>query len=578
MNKYTLGLCTMGNSSAALIKDGKLIAAVEEERLSRVKNDSSFPHKSIKEVLDIGQVNINSIDTIAIYWRPWNIWSRAWFSSKEIITSSSTRQYIFNRIKKLSKPSESLNEGSWYDLFKIRQLLKEYHGLNHSKIKYYDHHITHQKYGEVMHDCAEYITLSYDGGGESYSSVLSVVKDGCRKILSKHRWPNSLGHFYSTFTGFLGFKMLEGEYKMMGLAPYGKPIWKDLILKEILNLKANGKYVLNKKICNYHAALHGDFNPILAKLFCKKREKNEIPTVEHINLASSVQAAFEEAQLHILKPAIEKYPEIKCLVLTGGCALNVTANGKILDTKYFDKVFIPPAPHDAGCSIGAALCNYDYFDPDSIRDPYQGRSYSNIEIAKELIRLTGIDPEKFIKSDENIVNITADFLEQGHLVAWFQGRSEFGPRALGCRSFLADPRNDDIREQINLKIKKRELFRPFAPSTIDLNNFKIFDLSQPSPYMNIVATVLKNEVPAVTHIDKSARVHTVNKNMNKLYYKLIKRFGELTGVPVLLNTSFNIQEPIVYSPHDAITTFLSSDVDALVIGNYFIKKEDLKCT
>jgi len=575
--EYTLGISTMGSSSAALFKNGFLIAAVEEERLSRIKNDNSFPYKSIKEVLEIAQIKINDISTIAVYWQPWRIWSRASASCLKIISSPLSRKYLINQIKILSSSSSTSTNGSWYELFKIKKIIKNHFGFNKAKIIYFDHHLTHQKYSAAMLDDKEFISLSYDGGGESYSTVLKVYKKDGDKILSKHKWPNSLGHFYSTFTGFLGFKMLEGEYKLMGLAPYGKPIWKDLILDKILNLNLNGTYSLNTKLCDYHAAIKGKYNIEFENLFCKKRASDEDPTKEHIDLAASVQAAFEEALLHILKPATEKYPHIKSLVLSGGCALNVSANGKLLRSDFFDKVYIPPAPHDAGCAIGAALCYLKEYDLNSIRNPYLGRYFSDLEIENQIKMVSNLDPKSLLNSEKNLIDKTIKLLAKGNVVGWFQGRAEFGPRALGSRSFLADPRKDSIKDEINSKIKKRENFRPFAPSTIQDKAYQNFEISQNSPYMNLVVKVLNKNLPAITHIDHTARVHTVTKKMNPIYYQLLEKFGKLTGFPVLLNTSLNIQEPIVYSPEDAINTFLNSGADALVIGNYLLKREDLKC-
>jgi carbamoyltransferase len=573
---YILGLSTMGASAAALFKDGKLLAAVEEERLSRLKNDNRFPHLSIEEVLSIANITLENVDTIAVYWQPWRIWSRGWgVACKMMPAYSNNRKAIISKLKELFTPSHDENEGSWLDLFHLRKILLEVHGPTQAKIKYWDHHLTHQLYGEVMRDWDQYVSLSYDGGGESYSTVVSVVRNGKREIISRHRWPNSLGHFYSTFTGYLGFKMLEGEYKMMGLAPYGKPIWKDLILEKILLLKENGHYKLDTKLCDYHAALKNEFSSELEKYFGPPRLENENPTETHINLAASVQAAFEEALTHILRPVHAKYSDLRHLVITGGCALNVTANGKVLTTGWFDEVIIPPAPHDAGCAIGAGLCSLNNnFDLASVRSPYQGRMYNSGEILDALSEY-GILPSPEL-DDEDLIKSTASLLAQGKLVAWFQGRSEFGPRALGARSFLADPRKDQIRDDINRKIKKRELFRPFAPSVTQEAAENMFSIGQDSPYMNIVARVKNTSVPAITHIDSTARVHTVTADANPRYHSLIKRFGEITGVSVLLNTSFNIQEPIVYSPSDAIKTFLDSEVDVLVIENYLIKRSDLE--
>ena len=368
---YTLGICTMGSSSAALFKNGVLISAVEEERLSRRKNDNRFPSLAIEEVLDIEGISLKNIDIVAVYWQPWRIFTRVKGTFKKFFISSISRKAILKRLKDMVITSNSERDSSWSDLFILKKLLLEKDSEFKGIIKFFDHHLTHQKYGEQINSWENCISLSYDGGGEGDSTILSVIEKGKKRILSRHQWPNSLGHFYSTFTGFLGFKMLEGEYKMMGLAPYGKPVYKDLILDKILNLKNGGRYKLNIEICDYHAALRGEFHKELSKLFGEKRLENQIPTQNHINLACSVQLAFEECLKHILSLAVEQYPNIRKLVITGGCALNVTANGKLISSNFVDNVIIPPAPHDAGCAIGAGLCAIKTnINSQSVRTPF----------------------------------------------------------------------------------------------------------------------------------------------------------------------------------------------------------------
>jgi carbamoyltransferase len=582
-NKYILGLSTMGSSSASLFKNKKLIAAIEEERITRIKNDGGFPIQSIKECLSIANLSIEDIDTVCVYWQPLKLSTRVMAVLKKIIFSikfNTSIKYTFYKISSLffNKKNNLYPEdrGSWLDLFFIKNIIKKNIGAFHGKVFFLNHHLTHQSYAVAIKNWQNSIILSYDGGGESHSTIISVNLNNQLIDLKKIKWPNSLGHFYSFFTGYLGFRMLEGEYKMMGLAPYGKPIYKDIILNQILILKENGDYKFNTNICDYHGALQGQFNSKLINLFGHPRLNNEAPTDDHLNLASSIQAAFEEAQMHMLKWAKELYPEINNLVLSGGCALNVSANGKILNSKLFEKISLPPAPHDAGCSIGAVLAHYyksenlfNFSNFLNINSPYLGTNFSNHDIVNAFASLNLSAPKKL--NDDEIINLTSDALINKNIVAWYNGRDEFGPRALGSRSFLADPRNDNIRDEINKKIKKRELFRPFAPSVIKEECKNYFDIDQESPYMNIVANVIKdkiNIIPAVTHTDGTARIHTVSYDDNPMYYKLIRKFGEKTGVPVLLNTSFNIQEPIVRSPTDAIQTFLKSGVDILIIGNY----------
>lgn len=582
-----IGISTMGSSSACIFRDNTLLAAVEEERLSRIKNDGSFPIKAIKECLKISNINIDEVDYICVYWKPFQVMTRILGTLKKIIQSPI---YLSIYIKKLfqvfiqKKADKKYADftGRWSDLFFIKSIINNKIGFFKGKIIYIDHHLSHQCYAENIKKIKnDFISMSFDGGGESYSTVLTASIDNRRKILKKVKWPNSLGHYYSFFTGYLGFKMLEGEYKMMGLSPYGKPIYKQKILDKILRLKPEGNYIFNHSLCNYHLALEGKFNKYLESFLCPPRLLDNSLEQHHLDLAASVQEAFEEVEVHLLNWAKQKYPYINNLVLSGGCSLNVSSNGKVLNKKIFSNIQIPPASHDAGCSVGAVLAfiisrhseyNNEYVFK-GLETPYLGASFDNTQIEKAFIKLNLPIPK--ILSDEEIINVSTEDLVSFKVLAWFQGRSEFGPRALGCRSFLADPRNDKIRESINLKIKKRELFRPFAPSVIDEFANEYFDLPQDSPYMNIVAKVKKSKkdfIPAVIHIDNTARIHTVNKDSNEIYYKLLQNFREKTGVPVLLNTSFNIQEPIVYSPFDAIRTFLKSDVDSLVIGNYYCNR------
>ena len=397
--------------------------------------------------------------------------------------------------------------------------------------------------------------------------MLSLVENGRRADLKRVRWPNSLGHFYSFFTGWLGFRMLEGEYKMMGLAPYGRPAFRDAILERLLRLEADGGYRLDTGLCDYHRALAGDFDARLADLVGPPRAPDAEPTREHLDLAASVQAAFEAAQQNLLAWGKARAPHVDRLVLSGGCALNVTANGRVLQSGLFSEIIAPPAPHDAGCSAGAALARGG--PARNARSPYLGPGFTDAEVARAFAD-RGLPAPRAVDEDALIAAVV-EALAAGQIVGWFQGRTEFGPRALGSRSILADPRDDAIRETINAKIKKRELFRPFAPSTIIEAAPDWFDLAQDSPYMNILAEVRPEKrglIPAVTHVDGTARVHTVSAEANPLYHRLIAAFGAATGVPVLLNTSFNIQEPIVNTPAEAIDTWLRSDMDLLAIGGF----------
>lgn len=570
-----LGLATMGASAACLTRDGVLVAAIEEERLSRIKNDGAFPRRAIAEVLRIAGVTMAEVDAVAVYWRPWELGGRIRGTLGKALGSRAAMASILHRTRAALAGGENAEHpeggGSWADLFRLRRILREEFGACPADVAFHDHHLTHQLYAEALRDWPTCLSLSYDGGGETLSTVISLVENGRRATLRSFRWPNSLGHFYSAFTGYLGFRMLEGEYKMMGLAPYGEPRFRDLLLERVLRAAPDGGYDLDMSLCDYHRALRGDFPAALAALVGPPRAPDQEPTQAHLDLAASVQAAFETVQQRLLAWARAERPDVARLAVSGGCALNVTANGRILQAGLFDEIVAPPAPHDAGCAIGAALAHLAARGaprPD-VRSPYLGPEFSDDEIAAAFGKL-GLPPPRPAGEAERIEAAVAT-LTAGGVVAWHQGRTEFGPRALGARSILADPRDDAIRETLNAKIKKRELFRPFAPSTTAEAAADYFDLAQPSPYMNILASVRPEKravIPAVTHVDGTARVHTVTAEANPLYHRLIAAFGARTGVPVLLNTSFNIQEPIVNTPEEALATFLRSGMDLLAIGGF----------
>lgn len=573
----------MGNSSSSITVDGKVVAAIEEERLTRIKNDGRFPYESIKMCLDISGLNLKDIDEIAVYWKPWNFMGRVNAVLLGLITDPKNAKFRVKRsiqaVFGINKPDNYPElHGSWLDLFKIRSLLVSEFGKFSAKIRFYDHHDCHAASIYYITDFNKAICLTYDGGGESNSTVIYAINNGKFEKLKEISWPNSLGHYYSSFTGFLGFKMLEGEYKMMGLAPYGEPIFKDIILEKILLKEGDGGYLLNTKILNYHAALNGEFSPELIDLMGEARNHNEEFSDHHRNIAASVQAAYEEILLYMLSWAKSKEPTYENLCIAGGCGLNVTANGKIVKNKIFSKVLIPPAPHDAGASIGACFLAESLSGSPrsalSMPTPYLGKSYKESEIEKIFHDMNLPKPSYF--SEDDLIDTVSDALANNNVVSWFQGASEFGPRALGARSFLANPGNDSIREILNNKIKKRELFRPFAPSCKKEVATEYFDLHQDSPYMNIVARVRPDKqkiIPAVTHTDGTARVHTVDRDTNPLFWKLINAFEKKTGIGVLLNTSFNIQEPIVENPSQAIDCFLRSSVDILAIGPYLCDSE-----
>lgn len=573
-----LGLSTMGSSAAALVVDGVVVAAIEEERLSRIKNDGGFPHAAIAACLDRAGLALADVDHICVYWQPWRIGTRARATLREAFGDRRRAAARFRRVANLfsnagAPASYPELTGRWSDLFRVKSILKQAFGPFRAKLHYYDHHACHRASAYQISGFDRALSLSYDGGGEEHSTVLAYLEGGRTEILKRVEWPNSLGHFYSYFTGYLGFRMLEGEYKMMGLAPYGTPRFKDRILQEILRLEADGEYRFNSRLANYHEALEGRFDRAVGDMLCPPRPLDGTIDAAHHDLAASVQAAFEAALLHMMQWAAARHPGVRNLCVSGGCGLNVTANGRLREAGLFDRIFVPPAPHDAGCAVGAALLGASLLEAGDrvprMDHPYLGSAFDDEAIAAAFGELGLTTPRRLEAAA--MVDECAQALADGQVIAWFQGGSEFGPRALGARSFLADPRSDAMRETLNAKIKKREPFRPFAPSVKEEVADRFFEIYQPSPYMNIVSRVKDDQkaaIPAVTHVDGTARVHTVSRAVNPLYWELIDRFEALTGVGVLLNTSFNIQEPIVNTPAEAIRTFLASGVDKLAIGPF----------
>ncbi len=574
---YIIGISTMGSSSACLIFNGNIVFAIEEERLSRIKNDSSFPYLSIQSCLDFKNLNINDIDAFAIYWDRFEFLSRILSSFKLIFFSLTNLSSFLNITKLIFSKFFGFNNtsgSSWLDLFFIRKILHSKFGKYDGMILYFNHHLCHVVSALAVSDKSDSTCLVIDGGGESTSTEQYLIRSG--NIIKQYsiKWPNSLGHYYSFFTGFLGFKMLEGEYKMMGLSPFGKPTYADVIKRNFLQLTSTS-YKFKYSIASYHSALRNYFNDRVISLLGIPRQPSDIFNDKHLDIASSVQFVYEDTLIHLLN---KNHNKDDSLLLAGGCALNVSANGKIIENNIYKKLYIPPCPHDAGAAVGAAILASSKIDKKPLIDfnfdsPYLGPLYDDKDILLA-INSSELTYTKFNDFNE-LAYVVASKLDNKCIISWFQGRSEFGPRALGNRSLLADPRSENIKDIINEKVKQRELFRPFAPSCkIEVAN-KYFAISQDSPYMNIAAKVLpevRNLIPAVTHIDGTARVHTVDKSINTRYWLLIDYFEKITGVGVLLNTSFNIQEPIVETPQNAVSCFLKSGIDYLVIGDYLVQR------
>jgi carbamoyltransferase len=580
----------MGDSAAALCIGGRIVAAVEEERISRRKYDGVFPRGAIAECLRIAGLTLAGIDHICVYWLPWHVLTRAAYVAGHALTHAADARVLlaragqvftsFGHEEDVSYPQMA---GRWDELFRVRRILTDTFGTCTARISFLNHHACHAASGRVLLPDVDALCLTCDGGGEDHSTVAGCFAGDRFTTLKSIRWPNSLGHYYGTFTSYLGFKIREGEYKMMGLASYGKPKYLDLIRERILSPGSDGGYRLNTRLIDYHAAIKGRFTPAMTGIFGPPRQSDEPVDERHCDVAASAQAAFEAALFDLLHWMKRQRPQVRNVILAGGCALNAAANGKIVDSGLFDRVVVPPAPHDAGCAIGAALIGAALFGGRPSREtpprlpmpgPYLGSAFSSAEIEAAFAQ-KGLPPPRRLPPEE-LIAVAADALAAGEVIAWFQGAAEFGPRALGNRSFLADPRFAFMRDRINARIKHREPFRPFAPSVKAERAEEFFVMRQTSPYMNIVSQVRAGKralLEAVTHVDGSARVHTVARDVNERYWLLIDAFEKRTGVPVLLNTSFNIQEPIVNTPAQAIATFLCSKAGKLFLAEFLCDED-----
>jgi carbamoyltransferase len=596
MGKFILGISAFyHDSSAALIKDGEIISAVQEERFTRIKHDSSFPKESIKYILKNSNIKLHELNAIVFYEKPFLKFERLLetyiaFAPKGF-KSFSASMPIWLREKLFQK------DIIFKELQKIDETFK-----NLKKIKFSEHHISHAASAYYPSPYNKSLILTLDGVGEWSTTTVGIGNKNKIEILKEIHFPHSLGLLYSAFTYYLGFKVNSGEYKVMGLAPYGKPKYKDLILENLISVKEDGSFKLHMKYFDFATDLKMT-NKKFDNLFGAKRRNPEFDklTEFHMDIASSLQAVTEEIVLKITKSIKEEY-KIDNLCMSGGVALNCVANGKILQNKIFENIWIQPASGDAGGSLGAALSywhnelgNKKINNIDAMKGSYLGPKYIESEIEKKLIQL-GAKFEKLNKN-ELLEKVTED-LKNEKAIGWFQGQMEFGPRALGARSIIADPRSEKMQKNLNLKVKFRESFRPFAPAILREKVSDYFNINQDSPYMLLVSNINNNNkiemseedkklfgieklnikrsnIPAVTHVDYSARIQTVHKETNKIFYELIKKFEEKTNCPVLINTSFNVRgEPIVNTPEDAFKCFMGTNLDVLVIENFILYKKD----
>ena len=566
---YNLGIsCYYHDSAVALLKDGHVIAAVEEERFSRKKFDDEFPELAINWVIKEANITPNQIDSVAFYDKPILKFERL---LDNYIAVSPRGLYSF-----LNVIPKWLHKRLWIK-DEIKKHLKGFSG----EIIFPEHHMSHAAHTFFTSPFNESAILTIDGVGEWSTTSFGTAKNNSIKLTNDIRWPHSLGLFYSAFTYFLGFKVNEGEYKLMGLSSYGKPKYYDLILDNLIDVKDDGSIHLNMK---YFAFTYDKVmtNNNFSELFGISPRKHNDETLQiHFDIGASAQRVLEDVLLKMAKH-IHKKTGMKNLCLGGGVALNGVANYRILKESPFENVHIPPSPGDGGSAAGAAQYLYyinhknpriiTNYETETIKENiYVGPSYSDTEIIN-FLKSENIRYKTFER--ESLLERTATLISEGKIVGWYQGKMEWGPRALGNRSILADPRDPKMKDILNEKIKHREQFRPFAPSIMEEFTSEYFDISVYSPYMLMVANVKQPEkIPAVTHVDGTGRLQTVSKKVNPLYYDLINEFYKITGIPVLINTSMNVMgEPIVNTPSQAYAMITKTDMDYLVMGNNLISK------
>ena len=600
MSQYVLGIsCYYHDSAAALLRDGEIVAAAQEERFSRKKHDSRFPRNAIAYCLQSQKISLSDVDTVVYYEKPLLTFERlletylgaAPRGGRSFVAAMQVwiKEKLFLK-SELKKNLKEVQESFKTDSGKIPNLL------------FSEHHFSHAAAAFYPSPFEESVVLCMDGVGEWATTSAWVGKGKNINPLWEISFPHSLGLLYSAFTYYCGFKVNSGEYKLMGLAPYGEPKYVDQIRDNLIDIKEDGTFRLDISYFKYHRGFRMTGRKF-HKLFGRPPRKGETELTQfHMDLAASIQVVTEEIVLKLAK-SLREETGIKNLCLAGGVALNCVANGKLLQEKIFDDIWIQPASGDAGSALGAALVGWHQHQEkervvdtnDSMKGTYLGPEFSNDDITQYLEQ---IHAPFHTHSDPDLFDRLAEELEKGHVIGWFNGPMEFGPRALGGRSIIGDPRNQKMQSVMNLKIKYRESFRPFAPSVLEEDVSNQFEMNAKSPYMLLVAPVKKelckqmteeedklfgieklniprSSLPAITHVDYSARVQTVCARTNPRYYNLISAFKRKTGCPTIVNTSFNVRgEPIVCTPQDAYRCFMRTEMDVLVLQNQILFKSE----
>jgi carbamoyltransferase len=585
------------DSAAALVVDGQIVAAAQEERFSRKKHDSRFPRQALAYCLSEGGIRLDQVDLVAFYDKPFLKFERLLetylafaprgFASFRLAIPTWLREKLFLKNHLTRELSRHLPDFDW-----------------DRRLVFSEHHLSHAASAFFPSPFSQAAVLTVDGVGEWATSSVALGRGNRLEVMKEIHFPHSLGLLYSAFTYYTGFKVNSGEYKLMGLAPYGEPRFAGLILDKLIDLKADGSFRLDLDYFNYCTGLTMTNAKFDALFGHPPRQPEELLTPFHMDIAASIQRVTEEILLRMTR-AIARESGERCLCLAGGVALNCVANGKILRDGRFDQIWIQPAAGDAGGSIGAALCAYHLYKGqprvehpgmDGMRGAYLGPQFAPTEVSQ---RLLAAGATFTVADDEaSVIAEAVEALAAQKAVGWFQGRMEFGPRSLGARSILGDPRSPSMQKMLNLKVKHRESFRPFAPAVLREDAADWFELDRDSPYMLLTAdvqpasrlamslaeqelfgidrlNVARSDIPAVTHIDYSARVQTVHQQTNPGFHALLSAFKQRTACAVLVNTSFNVRgEPIVCTPEDAFRCFMGSEMEVLVIGNCVLRKED----
>ena len=584
------------DSAAALIEDGHLVGAAQEERFTRKKHDSGFPQNAVQYCLDAAGIKLGDVDYVAFYDKPFLKFERLLetylayaprgFNSFRMAMPLWLKEKLFQKTLLRDEMKRWQPDFDW-----------------HKRLLFGEHHQSHAASAFFPSPYEEAAVLCMDGVGEWATTSLGWGQGNKLEMLKEIHFPHSLGLLYSAFTYYTGFKVNSGEYKVMGLAPYGEPKFKDTILSNIVDLKEDGTFRLDQTYFDYCTGLRMTNEKFGALFGGKARKPEELLTQHHMDLAASVQAVTEEIVIRLAR-SVKKETGAKNICLAGGVALNCVANGKLLRENLFDGIWVQPAAGDAGGAVGAAFAAYHGYlgqarqlngHLDGMAGSYLGPEYSDDEIAQ---RLTAAGAKFTRLAREQTIEQTAQALADEKAVGWMQGRMEFGPRSLGARSILGDARSPSMQKTLNLKVKYRESFRPFAPAVLREDVGQYFDIKTDSPYMLMVApvnedrrramsaaeealfgidklNVPRSDIPAVTHVDYSARIQTVHKETNAAFHDLLESFKAKTGYSVVVNTSFNVRgEPIVCTPEDAFRCFMGSEIEVLVVGNCFLRKED----